>query len=99
MTESEAKVTATKTLVYLLLILVACTILSLNISGTVDIVLVIILFFLTFPWSLVTILFLWALLHEAGLGILSYLYFLFAIINVILFLVWRYFIQRKITNE
>ena len=40
---------------------------------------------LTLPWSIVTILMLWSLIHGAGLELFTVLYFLFASLNSFIF--------------
>ena len=36
---------------------------------------------LTLPWSIISVVFMWALVHGAGLGFFAVMYFSFAIIN------------------
>src|SRR5262245_57989824 len=49
----------------------ACILLAFAFDGTIHVNCTIVLFGLTLPWSLISIVFAWALIHGAGLGLFA----------------------------
>ncbi len=66
------------------LIVLACISLAFDYAGAVNMTWLLVLIVLTLPWSLVSILFAWALIHGAGLGFFTLMYSVFAVINAII---------------
>lgn len=56
-----------------------------------------ILFGLTLPWSLVSIIFMWALVHGAGLEFFTVMYLFFAMVNA--FLIYLIAKPKKIDDK
>jgi len=70
-------------LVYLILVVV-CILMAFDYKGSLNSDWWLALCALTLPWSLVSIIFMWALYHGAGLGFFTVMYLAFAIINAFL---------------
>jgi hypothetical protein len=66
---------------------------SFNFEGSINAGWTLVLFVLTLPWSFVTILFMWALIHGAGLEMFTVMFFSFAVINS--FLIYLIFGKNK----
>ena len=67
-------------LVYLMLV-VFCILMAFDYKGSLNSDWWLALCALTLPWSLVSVIFMWALFHGAGLGFFSVMYLVFATIN------------------
>lgn len=70
-------------LIYLTLVII-CVFLAFDYKGSLNIEWWLILFALTLPWSLISIIFMWALIHGAGLGFFTVMYLAFALSNAFL---------------
>lgn len=70
-------------LVYLTLV-VACILMAFDYRGSLNSNWWLALFGLTLPWSIVSIIFMWALIHGAGLEFFTAMYLAFAFINAFL---------------
>jgi hypothetical protein len=66
---------------------VAGLVLAFDFDGRVDMSWWLALFVLTLPWSFVSILFMWALIHETGLGFFTMMYLIFGALNA--FIIYR----------
>ena len=73
-----------------LTVTVICIFLAFDFDGRTNIIGWLILSTLTLPWSLISILFLWAIMHGAGLEVFAGMYLVFAVINALLF----YFLDK-----
>jgi hypothetical protein len=73
----------------------ACMLLAFNYEGSVDTVWTLALIALTLPWSLVSVLFAWSLIHGAGLEFFSFIYLAFAGLNAYLLYRLCLFLERK----
>jgi hypothetical protein len=81
--------------VYLLAVCV-CIALAFDFSGSIDTTWTGVLIILTLPWSIVSILFAWALIHGAGLGFFATMYLFFAGLNATaLYFLFRLFGGQK----
>ena len=69
--------------IYLIAVIV-CIGLGFDYSGRIDSDWVLVLMGLTLPWSIVSVLFIWALIHGAGLEFFTVMYLLFAVINAVI---------------
>jgi hypothetical protein len=69
--------------VYLITV-ITCISLAFDFRGSIDTTWTFVLILLTLPWSFVSILFSWALIHGAGLGVFAVMYLSFAVINSLL---------------
>ncbi len=74
-----------------LVITVICIFFTFDFEGRTNMIGWLILLILTLPWSLVSILFLWAIIHGAGLEFFAGMYLVFAIVNALLF----YFLDKS----
>jgi hypothetical protein len=79
-----------------LVITVICIFLTFDFEGSTNIIGWLILSILTLPWSLISILFLWAIMHGAGLEFFAGMYLVFAVINTLLF---YYFNKSKYEED
>jgi hypothetical protein len=70
--------------IYLLAVIV-CTFLAFDFAGAINSDWTLVLIALTLPWSIVSIVFAWALIHGAGLEFFSFMYLLFAGLNSLIF--------------
>jgi hypothetical protein len=52
---------------------------------------------LTLPWSLIGFIFIWALIHGAGLEFFTIMYLFFALINA--YLIYRIFRPKELSNK
>ena len=77
-----------------MLAVVVCIFLAFDFEGAIDTLWTGVLILLTLPWSLVSILFAWALIHGAGLEFFAIIYLLFASINSLIFY-WLCSLPRK----
>lgn len=68
------------TLLYLAAVLV-CIPLAFDFKGAIDTTWTLVLIVLTLPWSMVSVLFAWALIHGAGLEFFTFMYLAFACVN------------------
>lgn len=71
------------TLLYLVCVVI-CIPLAFDYEGRIDTTWTLVLIVLTLPWSLVSVLFAWALIHGAGLEFFTVLYLVFATVNAII---------------
>jgi hypothetical protein len=69
--------------IYLIAVIV-CIGLAFDYSGQIDSDWILVLLGLTLPWSIVSVLFMWALFHGAGLEFFTVVYLLFAGINAVI---------------
>jgi len=83
-------------IVIYLISVTACIFFAFNFEGSINTGWTLVLFVLTLPWSLVTILFLWALFHGAGLEMFTVIFLSFAAINS--FLIYLIFGKDKSTK-
>lgn len=67
-------------LIYLILVII-CILLAFDYDGRLNVGWWLALFTVTLPWSFVSIIFMWALIHGAGLGFFTVVYLLFALTN------------------
>jgi hypothetical protein len=77
-----SKLQITISLIYFFAV-VACIPLAFDFDGAIDTTWTFVLILLTLPFSLVSILFAWSLIHGAGLEFFTFMYLLFAGINVV----------------
>ena len=70
-----------------LLAVVVCIFLAFDFDGAINFEWTLALIGLTLPWSLISIVFTWALIHGAGLGFFSFMYLVFAGLNS--FIIYR----------
>jgi hypothetical protein len=68
-----------------LLAVVVCIFLAFDFAGAINFNWTLALIVLTLPWSLVSIVFAWALIHGAGLGLFAFIYLAFAGLNSFIF--------------
>jgi hypothetical protein len=59
----------------------ACIYLAFDFNGATNADMWLVLFVLTLPWSIISIVFIWALMHGAGLSFFACMYGTFALIN------------------
>jgi hypothetical protein len=67
-----------------LLAVIACILLAFDFKGDINLDWTLVLIGLTLPWSIVSIIFMWALIHGAGLGFFTVMYLAFAGINALI---------------
>ncbi|HEX9959526.1 MAG TPA: hypothetical protein VGB00_01170 [Pyrinomonadaceae bacterium] len=67
-----------------LIAVITCIYLAFDFEGSIDTTWTLILFIITLPWSMVSIMFAWALIHGAGLEMFVVMFMAFAIINSLL---------------
>ena len=72
--------------IYLLAVIV-CVVLAFDFTGRINSEWVLVLIGLTLPWSIVSVFFMWSLIHGAGLEFFTVLYLVFAGINT--FILYR----------
>jgi hypothetical protein len=65
---------------------VMCVLRGFDFAGSIRPEWVLGLILLTVPWSLISVLFIWSLIHGAGLGFFSVMYGSFAVVNALLIL-------------
>lgn len=63
------------------LAVLGCIPLAFDYAGDVDTTWLLVLVALTLPWSLVSVVFMWALIHGAGLEFFTFMYLAFAAVN------------------
>lgn len=63
---------------------IACIFMAFDFAGSIDATWWLALFIITLPWSIVSVLFMWALAHGAGLEMFMVMYLSFAVINSLL---------------
>ena len=80
-------------IVYLVAV-VLCIFLAFDYAGAINLNWTLVLIALTLPWSLVSIVFVWALIHGAGLEFFTVMYLIFAGVNSSIFY-WLYSVFRK----
>lgn len=73
---------------------VLCISLAFDYAGAINIDWTLVLIGLTLPWSLVSIVFTWSLIHGAGLEFFTVMYLIFAGANSLIFY-WLYSVYRK----
>lgn len=81
-----------------LLAVVICVFLAFDFEGAIDTSWTLALIVLTLPWSLVSILFAWALIHGAGIEFFTFMYLAFAGLNSIIFY-WLYSLSQRRHGE
>ena len=77
---TRSKVLFILPLVYLLAVIVSI-VLAFDYSGSIDSDWVLVLLGLTLPWSIVSVFFVWSLIHGAGLEFFTVMFLVFAGIN------------------
>lgn len=70
--------------IYLLAVIV-CIFLAFDFAGQINLNWTLVLIALTLPWSIVSIIFAWSLIHGAGLEFFTFMYLLFAGLNSLIF--------------
>jgi hypothetical protein len=70
--------------IYLLAVIV-CIFLAFEFAGAINFNWTLVLIALTLPWSIVSVIFAWALIHGAGLEFFTFMYLLFAGLNSVIF--------------
>ena len=83
--------------IYLLMV-IACILLAFNFAGDINPGWTLLLIGLTLPWSLISILFTWALIHGAGLEFFTFMYLVFAGLNSLIFY-WFCSLVRRNSGE
>jgi hypothetical protein len=78
---------------FYLLAVVVCIFLAFDFDGRINTTWTLAVIVLTLPWSFVTVIFTWSLIHGAGLEFFTVMYLVFAGINSLLFY-WLYSILR-----
>lgn len=81
-----------------LIAVVVCVFMAFDFRGAINDVWTLILFLLTLPGSFLTVPFLWALFHGAGLEFFAFIYFMSAILNV-LFVNWLISRQKRANDS
>ena len=84
--------------IYLLAVL-ACIFLAFDFAGAINTNWTLVLIALTLPWSIVSIIFAWALIHGAGLEFFTLMYLLFAGLNSLIFYKLYWLFRRRAKNE
>ena len=84
MDKSAPKLPLVAIAIYLLAV-VACIFLAFDFAGATNFNWTLVLIGLTLPWSLVSIVFAWGLLHGAGLEFFAFMYLAFAGLNSFIF--------------
>lgn len=74
-----------------LIITSICIFIAFDFEGRTNAIGWLILSVLTLPWSLISVFFLWAIMHGAGLEFFAGMYFVFAVVNALLF----YFLDKS----
>ena len=82
---------------YLMAVLL-CLLRAFDYAGAINIEWTLVVIGLTLPWSLVSVLFTWSLIHGAGLEFFTFMYLLFAVVNSLLFYRLYSFLQRRATR-
>ena len=77
---SKLKLLSILPVIYLLAVIV-CVLMAFDFAGSINSEWVLVLIGLTLPWSIVSVFFVWSLIHGAGLGFFTVLYLVFAGIN------------------
>jgi len=78
-----------------LLAVVVCVFQAFDFAGAINENWTLVLIALTLPWSAVSVIFAWALIHGAGLEFFSFMYLLFAGLNSLIFYkLYSYFRRR-----
>ena len=83
-------------LIYFIFVII-CILLAFDYKGSLNSDWWLILSALTLPWSLIGFIFIWALIHGAGLELFTIMYLFFASINVVL--IHRIFRQKSLSNK
>jgi hypothetical protein len=81
---SNRRSTITIIAIYLLAVIL-CILFAFDFAGAINFNMTLVLIGLTLPWSLVSIMFVWALIHGAGLTFFAGMYLVFAIFNSLIF--------------
>jgi hypothetical protein len=81
-------------IVYVLAV-IACIVQAFDFAGSINLNWTLVLIGLTLPWSLVSIVFVWSLIHGAGLEFFTGMYLVFSAINSLIFY-WLYSKVRKL---
>src|SRR5262249_25135306 len=81
-----------------LLAIVACIFLAFDFAGAINFDWTLVLIGLTLPWSIISIVFTWSLIHGAGLGFFTFMYLAFAGLNSFIFY-WLYSSLRRNSKE
>jgi hypothetical protein len=68
-----------------LLAVVVCVFLAFDFAGAINFNWTLVLIALTLPWSIVSVIFAWALIHGAGLEFFTFMYLIFAGLNSFIF--------------
>jgi hypothetical protein len=68
-----------------LLAVVVCVFLAFDFAGAINSNWTLVLIALTLPWSIVSVIFAWALIHGAGLEFFTFMYLVFAGLNSLIF--------------
>jgi hypothetical protein len=76
----------------------ACIFLAFDFDGAINTNWTIVLIGITLPWSLISIVFAWALIHGAGLGFFTFMYLAFASLNAYMFYRLYSLSRRKSKN-
>ena len=77
-----------------LIAVVLCISLAFDYAGAINFNWTLVLIGLTLPWSLVSVVFAWSLIHGAGLEFFTFMYLVFAGANSTIFC-WLYSVFRK----
>ncbi len=83
-------------LIYLVFVVI-CIIGSFDYQGSLNSNWWLALTVLTLPWSLIGFIYIWALIHGAGLELFTIMYMFFALINVVL--IHRIFRPKGLSNK
>lgn len=85
-----------------LLAVIVCILLAFDFTGRINSEWTLVLIALTLPWSIVSVVFMWALFHGAGLEFFTVMYLVFAGLNVLVFyLIWsaiRKYYEKNSSN-
>jgi hypothetical protein len=84
--------------IYLLAVMV-CIFLAFDFAGAINFNWTLVLIALTMPWSIVSIVFTWALIHGAGLEFFTFMYMLFAGLNSLIFYKLYWAFRRRSKKE
>jgi hypothetical protein len=68
-----------------LLAVVVCVFLAFDFAGAINFNWTLVLIALTLPWSMVSVIFVWGLIHGAGLEFFTFMYLTFAGLNSLIF--------------
>ena len=80
-----------------LAVVVTCIVLAFDFIGRIEMEWTLVLIGLTLPWSLVSVVFVWALIHGAGLEFFAFMYLCFAGINSAIF--YKVFTRDRSTAD